>query len=87
MESEITRKGMRVVARRGNVLDGFTAYKIYTVIAGSGDTNLSPLAAKYCKPMHSERTMNVMDDKGAIRFVTLDFFREFRLDSGILYHE
>lgn len=87
MEAQVTRKGMRVVARRGNSLKGFTPYKIYEAIAGSGDANLSPMAARFCKPVHSERTMNVVDDEGQIRFVTLDFFREFRLDSGVLYHD
>lgn len=87
MEANITRKGMRVVPRRDNSLKHFTPYKIYEVIAGSGEPNQSPYAARFCKPVHSERTMNVIDDLGEIRFVTLDFFREFRLESGVLYHE
>ena len=87
MEATITRKGMRVVPRHGNSLNHFTPYKIYEVIAGSGDEHISPFAARFCKPVHSERTMNVVDDLGDIRFVTLDFFREFRLESGVLYHE
>lgn len=87
MEAQITRKGMRVVPNRINSLKGFTPYKIYEVVAGSGDANISPMAARFCKPVHSERSMNVIDDEGQIRFVTLDFFREFRLESGVLYHE
>lgn len=87
MEATITRKGMRVVPRHGNSLSHFTPYKIYEVIAGSGEINQAPNAARFCKPVHSERTMNVIDDAGNIRFVTLDFFREFRLESGVLYHE
>lgn len=87
MEAQVTRKGMRVVPNRKNSLNGFTPYKIYEVIAGSGEINQAPNAARFCKPVHSERTMNVIDDAGNIRFVTLDFFREFRLESGVLYHE
>lgn len=87
MEAQVTRKGMRVVPNRKNSLNGFTPYKIYEVIAGSGEINQAPNAARFCKPVHSERTMNVIDDVGNIRFVTLDFFREFRLESGVLYHE
>lgn len=87
MEAQVTRKGMRVVARRGNSLSNFTAYKIYEVLAGCGDVNIAPLADLYCKPIHSEKTMNLKDDKGNIRFATLDFFREFRLESGPLCHD
>lgn len=87
MASEPTFKGQRLVPKYGNKLSDFTPYKIYTVIAGEGDENLSPIAAMFGKRTHSSRTANVRDDKGVIRFVTLDFFREFRLESGVLYHD
>lgn len=81
----ITRKEMRVVPQRGNVLADFTAYKVYTLIAGCGDENLSPVAIRFGHVIHTENSGNVIDDKGAIRFVTMDFFREFKLDSGVIF--
>lgn len=85
----MTRTGMRLVPRSGNSLGDFTPYKIYEVISGTGEANLSTVALRLGHCIHSENSCNVRDDKGNIRFVTLDFFREFRLDSelGILYHE
>lgn len=85
----MTRTGMRIVPRSGNSLGDFTPYKIYEVISGTGEVNLSEVALKLGHIIHSERSCNVVDDKGKIRFVTLDFFREFRMESEIggLFHE
>lgn len=83
-----TRTGMRIVPSRTNSLKGFTPYRIYTVISGTGEANLSEVALKFGRAIHSERSCNVVDDEGNIRFVTMDFFREFNLKSeiGVLYH-
>jgi hypothetical protein len=83
----MTKTGMRLVPMRGNSLGDFTPYKIYTVISGTGEANLSEIALRLGHCVHTERSCNVVDDKGMIRFVTLDFFREFRLESGVLYHD
>lgn len=83
----MTREGMRLVPRRNNSLSGFTPYKIYKAIAGTGDANMSEIALKMGHMVHTKNSCNVIDDNGKIRFVTLDFFREFRLESGDLYHD
>ena len=83
----MTRTGMRLVPMRGNSLGDFTPYKIYTVISGTGEAYMSAVAVRLGNYIHSERSCNVVDDTGVIRFVTLDFFREFRLESGVLYHD
>lgn len=85
----MTRTGMMLVPRGGNSLGDFTPYKVYTVLSGTGEANLSPVALRLGHVVHSERSCNVRDDKGNIRFVTLDFFREFRMKSelGDLFHE
>lgn len=84
-----TRTGMMLVPRRNNSLAGFEPYKIYRVISGTGEANLSEVALKMGRMVHSEMSCNLVDDEGKIRFVTLDFFREFKLESelGVLYHE
>ena len=82
----MTRTGMRLVPKSGNSLKGFTAYKSYVVVAGTGETNMSPVALKLGTMMrHSENTANVVDDEGKTRFITLDYFREFKLEMGSLY--
>lgn len=85
----MTRTGMMLVPRRNNTLNGFQPYKIYEVISGTGEANLSEVALKLGRMVHSEISCNVLDDEGKIRFVTMDFFREFNLKSeiGVLYHE
>lgn len=86
--ASITRAGMRVVPGRNNKLSGFTPYKIYEVIAGYGDLNQSESISQLLGVTRlSERAMNVRNDEGKICFVTLDFFREFRLESNFLFHE
>lgn len=80
----MTRIGMRLVPTSGNSLSDFTAYKSYKVIAGTGDTNQSKFGAMMGMLIHTENSANVIDDKGNIRFVTLDFFREFNLEMGSL---
>lgn len=84
-----TKTGMMIVPSRNNSLNGFTPYKIYEVISGTGEANLSEVALKLGRMVHSEISCNVVDDEGKIRFVTMDFFREFNLKSeiGVLYHE
>lgn len=79
----MTRTGMRLVPKRGNSLAGFTAYKVYEVVSGTGEANMSEVALKLGHCIHSENSCNVYDDVGDIRFVTLDFFREFNLESEI----
>lgn len=79
----MTRTGMRLVPKDGNSLSDFTAYKSYKVIAGTGERNVSPFAQTLFS-IHSENTANVIDDKGSIRFVSLDYFREFNLEMGSL---
>lgn len=81
----MTKAGMRLVPKRGNSLSDFTPYKIYKVIAGTGDANMSKIAIKAGHMIHTENSCNVIDDKGVVRFVTLDFFREFKLESSVLY--
>lgn len=81
------KTGEKLVPKRGNSLSGFTAYKIYTVIAGTGDTNLSPASVWTGHHQHSENSCNVIDDFGHIRFVTLDFFRSFNLEMGTLFND
>lgn len=82
----VTAKGMRVTPKSGNRLGGFTAYKIYNVIAGYGDANVSPtVSVLKGMEVHSKTSCNVVDDNGKVRFVTLDFFREFKLESGVLF--
>lgn len=81
----MTRTGMRLVPKSGNSLSDFTAYKSYKVISGTGEANMSPVSLRMGLMTHSENTANVIDDKGAIRFVSLDFFREFNLEMGSLF--
>lgn len=83
----MTRTGMRLTPKRGNCLGDFTPYMVYKVISGTGEANLSEVALKFGHMVHSENSCNVIDDKGNIRFVTLDFFREFNLESGVLYRD
>ena len=69
------KSGSRLVPKRGNSLSGFTAYKSYEVIAGTGEMNKSPAAIRlgtFAK--HSDTSCNVLDDEGNIRFVTLTYF-------------
>jgi len=75
---------MRLVPTDGNSLSDFTALKSYTVIAGTGDENKSRFGIMMGFPIHSENSANVVDDKGNIRFVTLEYFREFKLEMGSL---
>lgn len=84
----MTRTGMMIVPRSGNSLGNFTPYRIYKVISGTGEANLSEVALKMGHMVHTERSCNVIDDAGKTRFVTLDFFREFTLESEIggLFH-
>lgn len=84
-----TKTGMMLVPGRENKLAGFTSYKIYRVISGTGEANLSEVALKLGRMVHSDISCNVLDDEGKVRFVTMDFFREFKLESelGALYHE
>ncbi len=84
-----TKTGMMIVPSRNNSLSGFTPYRIYRVISGTGEANLSGVALKLGRMVHSDISCNVVDDEGKVRFVTMDFFREFKLESelGVLYHE
>ena len=41
-----TKTGMMIVPSRNNSLSGFTPYKIYEVISGTGEANLSEVALK-----------------------------------------
>ena len=81
----MTKTGMRITPKSGNSLSGFTAYKVYEVISGTGEANMSSVSSRFGLMQHSEQSANVVDDEGKIRFVTMDFFREFRLESGILF--
>ncbi|APD19674.2 hypothetical protein PP101_08 [Pectobacterium phage PP101] len=81
----MTRSGMRVVPTRGNTLSGFTAYKVYEIISGTGETNMSSSVMYSGIMKHSENSANVLDDNGEIRFITMSYFREFKLDSGALF--
>lgn len=80
----MTRTGMMLVPKDGNSLSDFTAYKNYKVIAGTGEANQSPFGVMMGFPIHGENSANVIDDKGNIRFVTLEYFREFNLEMGSL---
>lgn len=79
-----TRKGMRIIPRGGNSLSDFTPFKVYIVLAGCGDANLNSMAQFYGKLIHTEESCNVLDDRGAIRYVTLDFFRDMSEAMGVL---
>lgn len=82
----MTKTGQRLVPVRGNRLNGFTAYKSYEVIAGTGEQNLSPAAISLGTCLvHSETSANVRDDAGNIRFVTLTYFRDFGGELGTLF--
>lgn len=81
----MTKTGQRLVPKRGNSLKGFTAYKSYEVISGTGEENLSKVAFLFNNAVHSENTANVVDDEGNIRFISLEFFREFNLEMGNLF--
>lgn len=79
----MTKKGQRLVPKVGSSSNGFTAYKVYEVLAGTGDENLSTVAAgRFNLKIHSENSCNVRDDDGMIRFVTLACFRPFNLEIG-----
>lgn len=82
----MTKSGQRLVPKRGNSLAGFTAFKAYEVVAGAGDANLSPAAAKLGVLFHSDTSANVIDDNGKMRFVTLNFFAEFKSTMGTLFN-
>lgn len=78
----MTRAGMRIVPKRGNSLGNFTPYKSYVVLAGTGDANLNIAARFYGTEVHSEKSCNVRDDVGNIRYVTMDFFQELKFEFG-----
>ena len=79
------KTGERVVTRHVNSgLNGFTAYKVYEVIAGEGETNMSTCAMRLGTMLkHSERTFNIRDDAGQIRFVSDQHFRSFNSELGL----
>lgn len=78
------KTGSRLVPKRGNSLSGFTAYKSYEVIAGTGEMNQSPIASKiHTMQAHSDTSCNVLDDNGKIRFVTLTYFSTFESQLGL----
>lgn len=80
----MTQVGDSLVCKIGCSLKGFSAYKIYKVVAGTGDENLSPTALNFGMNIHSENSCNVLDDNGAIRFVTLTTFRPVKEEFGVL---
>ncbi|QFG06636.1 hypothetical protein HWC59_gp13 [Proteus phage Myduc] len=80
----MTRVGDSLVCQIGCSLKGFSAYKIYKVIAGTGDANMSPTASRFGMNVHSENSCNVLDDNGEIRFVTLSTFRPIKEEFGVL---
>lgn len=78
------KTGDKIVPTRGNSLLHFTAYKVYEVVAGEGDVNISPTALKHgAMVTHSERTCNVLDDLGQIRFISMQYFRPFSECMGL----
>lgn len=79
------KTGELVVTRRSEYgLGGFTAYKVYKVISGEGEKNQSPAAIRLGTMLtHSERTFNVVDDNGNIRFVTDQYFKPFNSELGL----
>lgn len=73
------KTGDKVVMRKVEAcLAGFTAYKMYTVVSGHGEVNMSPAAIRLGTMLHhSERTFNLVDDNGNTRFCTDAHFRLF----------
>lgn len=73
------KTGDNVVLRKVEAnLYGFTAYKMYTVISGHGEINVSPAATRLGTMLHhSERTFNLVDDYGNTRFCSDAHFRPF----------
>ncbi|QQV88308.1 hypothetical protein Fifi44_00004 [Erwinia phage Fifi44] len=81
------KTGERVVMKHVEArLDGFTAYKSYEVVSGEGEVNVSPIALKLGTMIHhSERTFNLIDDKGRTRFCSTAHFRPFNAELGGLF--
>jgi len=79
------KTGELVVMRRSERgLNGFTAYKVYTILAGEGETNQSACAMRLGTMLkHSERTFNLVDDNGVIRFVSDQHFKPFNSELGL----
>ncbi|WJN64038.1 hypothetical protein Erwinia_phage_Fougasse_00075 [Erwinia phage Fougasse] len=72
------KTGDKVVMRKvGACLNGFTAYKMYTVVSGHGEANMSKVALSLGIMTHNERTFNLVDDNGETRFCTDAHFRLF----------
>lgn len=80
------KSGQRIVPTNGNRLEGFTAFKSYEVVAGTGDANVSPISLNRGQMRHHDgKTCNIIDDNGNIRFVSLEYFRPFNLEMGLFH--